>query len=189
MRIGGIYSFKNGQEIITERHGLELAEVQAVIKAIDVPKNKTLITQQKITPGKTPYEAASLDNVFSTVFEEKSWQKYRIYCDYPNAHPTNHYSLSQKMSRTYREISFVKNRVGVEMQFSKDVFKVANVCAQMTIFHNEDVIDVGIEIVPLKELADEMSSGISYFEQFVWDLEHRGTADIDIPILILGIIP
>jgi hypothetical protein len=41
--------------------------------------------------------------------------------------------------------------------------------------------------VPLKELALEMSSGVSYFEQFVWDLEHRGVADIDITVLILGV--
>jgi hypothetical protein len=27
----------------------------------------------------------------------------------------------------------------------------------------------------------------SYFEQFVWDLKQRGVADIDIPVLILGI--
>lgn len=57
---------------------------------------------------------------------------------------------------------------------------VYNVCAKMTIFHNLDLIDVGIEIVPLKGFADDMSTGISYFEQFVWDLEHRGVADIDI---------
>ncbi len=43
-----------------------------------------------------------------------------------------------------------------------------------------------IEIVPLKVFADDMSTGVSYFEQFVWDLEHRGIADIDIPVLILG---
>lgn len=57
----------------------------------------------------------------------------------------------------------------------------------MTIFHNEGMIDAGIQIVPLKELANEMSTGVSYFEQFVWDLQHRGEADIDIPVLILGI--
>ncbi len=45
----------------------------------------------------------------------------------------------------------------------------------------------GVEIVPLKELADEMSTGVSYFEQFVWDLEQRGVADIDAPVLIFGI--
>ena len=45
----------------------------------------------------------------------------------------------------------------------------------------------GIEIVPVKAFADQMSTGVSYFEQFVWDLEHRGVSDIDIPVLILGI--
>jgi hypothetical protein len=64
---------------------------------------------------------------------------------------------------------------------------VYNVCAKMTIFHNLNVIDAGIEIVPVKSFANEMSTGVSYFEQFVWDLEHRGVSDIDIPVLALGI--
>jgi hypothetical protein len=57
----------------------------------------------------------------------------------------------------------------------------------MTIFRNLGYIDAGVEIVPVKAFAEQMSSGVSYFEQFVWDLEHRGVADIDIPVLILGI--
>jgi hypothetical protein len=32
-----------------------------------------------------------------------------------------------------------------------------------------------------------MSTGVSYFEQFAWDLEIRGVSNIDIPVLILGI--
>ncbi len=64
---------------------------------------------------------------------------------------------------------------------------VYNVCAKMTIFSNLKAINVGIEIVPIKEFAEQMSTGVSYFEQFVWDLEHRGVADIDIPVLILGV--
>ncbi|MBO9321934.1 MAG: hypothetical protein J7457_07370, partial [Roseiflexus sp.] len=62
-----------------------------------------------------------------------------------------------------------------------------NVCAKMTIFHKHDIIDIGVEIVPIKTFADEMSTGVSYFEQLVWDLEQRGVADIDIPVLILGV--
>ena len=81
----------------------------------------------------------------------------------------------------FREMDFIKNRVGVEVQFGKYSFMVYNVSAKMTIFHREDVIDVGVEIVPVKEFADEMSTGVSYFEQFVWDLEHRGISNIDIP--------
>ncbi len=48
-------------------------------------------------------------------------------------------------------------------------------------------IDTGIEIVAVKAFADEMSTGVSYFEQFGWDLERRGVADIYVPVLILGI--
>jgi hypothetical protein len=57
----------------------------------------------------------------------------------------------------------------------------------MTIFKNLQYIDTGVEIVPIKVMADDMSSGVSYFEQFVWDLEKRGVSNIDIPVLILGI--
>jgi len=39
----------------------------------------------------------------------------------------------------------------------------------------------------MKQFANNMSTGVSYFEQFVWDLEHRGVSDIDIPILIYEI--
>ncbi|MEJ7654289.1 MAG: hypothetical protein WKH64_13680 [Chloroflexia bacterium] len=41
--------------------------------------------------------------------------------------------------------------------------------------------------MPEKSIADGITSGVSYFEQFVWDLEHRGEADIGIPVLILGL--
>lgn len=57
----------------------------------------------------------------------------------------------------------------------------------MTIFHKLGYIDFGVEIVPIHELQKQMSTGVSYFEQFVWDLEQRGISDIDIPVLILGI--
>ena len=84
-------------------------------------------------------------------------------------------------------MDFLKNKLGVEVQFGKYSFMVYNVAAKMTIFSNLGHIDAGVEIVPVKQLASKMSTGVSYFEQFVWDLEHRGISDIDIPVLILGI--
>jgi hypothetical protein len=84
-------------------------------------------------------------------------------------------------------MDFVKEKQGIEVQFGKYAFMVYNVCVKMTIFHNLGFIDHGIEIVPVKAFADEMSTGVSYFEQFIWDLETRGVSDIDIPVMILGI--
>ena len=84
-------------------------------------------------------------------------------------------------------MDFLKQKLGVEVQFGKYSFMVYNVCAKMTIFKNLKHINAGIEIVPVKHLADQMSTGVSYFEQFVWDLDKRGVADIDVPVLIVGI--
>lgn len=64
---------------------------------------------------------------------------------------------------------------------------VYNVCAKMIIFNKMGFIDSGIEIVPMKQFADDMSTGVSYFEQIAWDLDHRGASDIDIPVLIVCI--
>lgn len=86
-----------------------------------------------------------------------------------------------------RDIAHVKNKLGVEYQFGDYRDMVYDVNAKMTIFTKRSVIDCGIEIVPVKGLADDMSTGVSYFEQIVWDLEHRGISDIDIPVLIIGI--
>ncbi|HLY28225.1 MAG TPA: BglII/BstYI family type II restriction endonuclease [Aggregatilineales bacterium] len=57
----------------------------------------------------------------------------------------------------------------------------------MTIFRNLGVIDAGIEIVPVRVFADAMASGNTCFEELVWYLKTRGTADIDVPVLVLGI--
>ena len=84
-------------------------------------------------------------------------------------------------------MDFLKESLGIEVQFGKYAFMVYNVCAKMTIFRNLGYIDAGVEIVPIKEFADEMSTGVSYFEQIVWDLEKRGISNIDVPVLILGI--
>lgn len=122
-------------------------------------------------------------------FLELGWEKKRVLCDYPTPYYSAGYEAPRISKGAFREIDFIKNKLGVEVQFGKYSFMVYNVCAKMTIFHNLGFIDVGIEIVPVKELAEDMSSGVSYFEQFVWDLEQRGVSDIDIPVLILGVAP
>lgn len=56
-----------------------------------------------------------------------------------------------------------------------------------SLFNKLGIIDVGIEITPVKDFACEMSSSVSCLEQFVWDLEQRSVCNIDIPVLILGV--
>lgn len=187
MKIAGIYSFKNGKQVIETDFAPELEEIKQVIAAIDAVSHKTKVSREKTMSGRMLYKPNSLNRAFKQEFSVRGWRNYKILCEYPGEFYISEYERLEILRGAFREIDFVKNRVGVEVQFGKYAFMVYNVCAKMTIFHNFDIIDVGVEIVPLKEFANHMSTGVSYFEQFVWDLEHRGVADIDIPVLILGI--
>ncbi len=187
MRIAGVFSFNNGRAVLEARFATELREVEQIIAAIDSGQLKTKMSREKTMPGKKLYSPRALNSAFKTEFERRGWHTRRVKCEYPDHFYVEGYRPSSSFSGAFREMDYVKNRVGVEVQFGKYAFMVYNVCAKMTIFHKLDVIDVGIEVVPLKEFADEMSTGVSYFEQFVWDLEQRGVSNIDIPVLILGI--
>ena len=188
MIVGGIYSFNNGREIIEARFKAELAEVLAVIRKVNSADHKIKSSREKTMIGRRLFSPRALNAAFKAEFRAFGWESRRVHCDYSTEHYTDAYQPSSAAVGAFREIDFVKNRVGVEVQFGKYAFMVYNVCAKMTIFHNLDVIDVGIEIVPIKAFADEMSTGVSYFEQFIWDLKQRGVSNIDIPVLILGII-
>jgi hypothetical protein len=187
MIIVGLYSFKGGKQVVEARYSPELEEIKHAIMAVDSASHKTKISTEKTMPGRVLYRPSSLNKAFKKEFEAQGWQKYKVPCEYPTQYYTSGYTPSASSRGAFREIDFVKNGVGVEVQFGKYAFMVYNVCAKMTIFHRMGVIDVGVEIVPVKDFADDMSTGVSYFEQFVWDLEHRGISNIDIPVLILGI--
>lgn len=134
------------------------------------------------------FSPVSLNRAFKKAFAQfDGWRPVRVSCDYSDRHYAEDYETRITSRGAFREMDFVKRKLGVEVQFGKYAFMVYNVCAKMTIFHNLGHIDCGVEIVPVKALAQEMSSGVSYFEQFVRDLDHRGVADIDIPVLILGV--
>ncbi|MBI5291126.1 MAG: restriction endonuclease [Chloroflexi bacterium] len=187
MIIAGVYSFNGGKEEIESKFGVELREVEQIIATVRSGTHKTKTSLEKTKAGRILYSPSSLNKAFKRGFAKQHWQNHRVHCDYPTQYYRPGYKPVRSAKGAYREMDFVKNRVGVEVQLGKYAFMVYNVCAKMTIFHNMDVIDVGVEIVPVKDFAADMSSGVSYFEQFVWDLEQRGVSDIDIPVLILGV--
>ncbi len=187
MIIAGEYSFNGGQEVVKKKYPTLLREVEAVINTIDALKCKTKESKEVTMPGQLLFSPTKLNNCFKTLFAEKGWNPQRVLCDYPTRFYRKNYEPKPLRKGAFREMDFIKQKLGVEVQFGKYSFMVYNVAAKMTIFRNLGFIDTGVEIVPIKALAEEMSSGVSYFEQFVWDLEQRGTSNIDIPVLILGI--
>ena len=187
MKIAGIYSFNNGEAAVKQKYDDLRKEVERAILKIDAQACKTKESEEKTMPGDMLYSPVALNEAFKAQLEPLDWKSIRVKCEYPTEFYVKGYEPKKLRKGAFREMDFVKRKLGVEVQFGKYSFMVYNVAAKMTIFRNLGFIDTGIEVVPLKKMADEMSSGVSYFEQFVWDLEKRGKADIDIPVLIFGI--
>jgi hypothetical protein len=188
MKIVAQFSFNNGKDVVLERYPELYKEVTNVVGLVDAAACKTKISKEKTMTDKTLFAPIELNKEFKKHFHPLGWESRKEMCDYTYDEYLDGYRPPKKAKvYPYREMDFVKAKLGVEVQFGKYSFMVYNVCAKMTIFRNLGHIDTGIEIVPVKTFADEMSTGVSYFEQFVWDLKKRGIANIDVPVLILGI--
>lgn len=187
MKIAGEFSFNNGAIIVGKRHQTLLKEVCEAIGRVNAAKCKTKTSKEKTMPGRVLYSPVALNRQFEAQLHPRGWTHCKVPCEYPTEFYKPGYKPSPLAKGAFRDMDFVKQKLGVEVQFGKYAFMVYNVCAKMTIFHKLGHINAGIEIVPVKRFADQMSTGVSYFEQFVWDLQHRGVSNIDIPVLIIGI--
>ncbi len=190
MKIVAMYDFKGGKKAVQEKYPHELEEVKQIIGSIDSSLYKTKESEEKTMMGKMLFSPSELNKAFKREFSKRQWKNYKVNCDYGfGEYLPGYIAPKDSNMKPFRDMDFLKNgkKLGVEVQFGKYAFMVYNVCAKMTIFSKMGLIDAGIEIVPVKNFADEMSTGVSYFEQFAWDLHHRGISNIDIPVLILGI--
>ena len=95
----------------------------------------------------------------------------------------------EKAIFSYNQTDFVKDRVAVEVQFGKYSFVAFDLFVKHLAFYVRDVIDVGVEILPMKELQSEMSSGPSYYEGELYNLIREGRGVPAVPLVLIGIAP
>ena len=61
---------------------------------------------------------------------------------------------------SYNQTDFVKDRVAVEVQFDKYAFVAHDLFVKHQSFYVSDIIDVGIEILPMKEMSSGRNATI-----------------------------
>src|SRR5688572_19548675 len=111
MKVAGIYSFKNGKEIIEKQYPAELREIEQIIALID--------ETQQINSERTPYKIDTLNRKFKQEFYTRNWQSHKILCEFPTEFYTPDYQRPEIFADTFREIDFVKNRVGAGVLIGK----------------------------------------------------------------------
>lgn len=84
----------------------------------------------------------------------------------------------------FKQVDFCKGNLLVEVQFGKYAFMFYDL-AKFQYFFNENKCDVGVEIVPCHNLHRQMSSGVSYGEQLVYDIERLKRHFPAVPVKII----
>jgi hypothetical protein len=90
---------------------------------------------------------------------------------------------------SYNQTDFVKERVALEVQFGKYAFVAYDLFVKHLAFYVGDQIDVGVEILPMKVLQQEMSSGVPYYEGEFYNVIRQGRGVPAVPLVLVGISP
>jgi hypothetical protein len=77
----------------------------------------------------------------------------------------------------------------VEAQFGKYFAVAYDLFVKHLAFYVGDVIDVGIEVVPMKELQEKMSSGVPYYEGELYNLIREGRGVPAVTLVLIGVVP
>lgn len=181
MKIAKTYSFNGGEEYIKTHHLKELQEVIRAVEQLNAVDFLTKESQEKTMRGKLLFSPVDINKAMKDFMCENGWTERKEGSKKGFKEPRHHFGGNR-----FREMDGIKNRVGLEIQFGKYAFMGYDIFSKMVIFNKLDLIDCGIEVVPIQAIVKQMSTGVSSFEQLLVDFEYRGVSNIDIPVLVIG---
>lgn len=171
------YSHLGGAEILKVRYPHIEKEIDKVIK--DVKHiGKTKVSKEKTMHGELLYSPMAINEKFKDLFHKKQ------YAELKDTYTIEIANYSKKIAGAFKQIDFVKEKVLVEVQFGKYAFMFYDM-AKFQYFFNENKADVGVEIVPCHAMHKQMSTGVSYGEQLIYDIERLKRHFPAVPVKVI----
>lgn len=201
MRIVETYSHLNGFEFLQVHKPNLWEEISTVIKTIDAKKCKTKVSKEKNKMGKLLYSPIDMNKSFKVRLEKTKWIESRV--NYwvtknenlirktltmsPEQQKVEIESIGETPIFSYNQTDYIKDRVAIEVQFGKYSFVAFDLFVKHLAFYIGDKIDVGVEILPMKALQTQMSSGVAYYEGELYNVIRQGRGVPAVPLVIIGI--
>ncbi|MCL4487047.1 MAG: BstYI [Chloroflexi bacterium] len=176
MKVVYEYSHLGGAEIMQVRYSEWNSEIYQTISGVRARRSK--ISEEKTKRGRALFSPIDMNAQFKRAFAARGYQELRD--NYTITIPGSTVSIPG----TFKQVDFVKAKLLVEVQFGKYAFMFYDL-AKFQYFFNENKCDVGIEIVPCREMKHQMSGGVSYGEQLVYDIERQ---NLNFPLVPIKLI-
>ena len=153
--------------------------------------------------GKLLYSPIEMNKMFKKLLKKKKWEESRVSYWVTKSEKLIRKTLTMSPEEQKREIEeadetpiysynqtdFVKDRVAIKVQFGKYSFVAYDLFVKHLAFFVGDQIDVGIEILPMKSLQAQMSSGVGYYEGEFYNVVRQGRGVPAVPLVLIGITP
>tara|TARA_B100000780_G_C21112259_1_gene449589 strand:+ start:149 stop:763 length:615 start_codon:yes stop_codon:yes gene_type:complete len=198
------YSHLNGHEWISHHHPDLWKEIKDVIESVDAINAKTKISAEKTMKGVALYDPGSINKLFKKEFSSRDWHSpirdsfiYTTNQEYLrkiiNLDIAEQRKILDANGIEYKSGSvqsdFKKERVSVEVQFGKYAFVQYDLHTKFVPQYMDNKIDVGIEIVPMKAMQSQMSSGPTNYERNLHEIFRQGRTSPSVPIILIGVEP
>ncbi len=198
-----MHSHLNGHEWLLVHEPAVWREIVSVIQAINADALKTKESKEKGKLGNLLYSPVRINEAFKSQFARRNWKEsrtnYWVTDDYQLIRETVTLSPDEQKKKiqasgkrpiySYNQTDFVKRRVAVEIQLGKYSFISYDIFVKHLAFYVGDKIDVGVEILPMKSMQEQMSSGPGYYEGALYDIARQGRGVPAVPLVIVGVLP
>lgn len=203
MRVANIYNHLNGYEYLIVHKSHLLDEIRAAIASIDA-NDYIKESKQATQRGKLLYSQKDINKAFEDILFPQGWQsvttRYFVTSDEDvereivlirDRHEQKRIIEERGFEayQTYNQVDFVKSRVALEVQFGKYFSVAYDLHVKHTFFYLQNDIDVGIEIIPTKQMCLRMDSGVAWYENEVANVIREGRNNPSVPLVIMGIEP
>ncbi len=203
MKIIETYSHLNGLEFLLVHKPRLWKEIKTVISSVDAENCKTKVSKEKTKVGKLLYSPIDMNSSFKKLLVEMGWEESRVsywvtrneklirktLAMSPDEQKKEIEANGETPIFSYNQTDYVKDRVAIEVQFGKYAFVAYDLFVKHLAFYIGDKIDVGIEILPMKSLQTQMSSGVPYYEGELYNVIRQGRGVPAVPLVIVGIMP
>lgn len=170
------YSHLGGIEIMKVRYPDLWEEVRTAIQRVEPGKPK--VSKEKTMKGRLLVSPTDMNSQFKAIFTDLGYVELR------DTFSIKLDNSDYQIDGCYKQVDFTKDKVLIEVQFGKYPFMFYDL-AKFQYFFNENKADVGIEIVPCHLLHKMMSTGVSYGEQLINDIERLKRHFPAVPVAVL----
>jgi len=178
-----------------------MREVEDVVGEIDAELCRTKVSRERGMQGRMLYSPTALNSEFKAQFRRRGWHERRtaywvtddarlireILSLPPEEQKVRIEAAGSEPLRSYNQTDLQKGRVSIELQFGKYAFVAYDLFVKHLGFYVGDVIDVGIEMLPTKNLQRQMSSGVPYYEGALYDVVRQGRNSPPVPLVLVGL--